>query len=490
MAPSRDKYEYRRRSPESVRERRRSREYSREKRRNRDRDRDYRDRSRRSRDKKIDRDSRKREKTPDNVNVNNTALVEVQPEIVVEKVKPDKSKAKKSRFSDTSERSIIPGVPTIVSNKMSKTQEKLYLLQLEVEDINQRLRIGNFNVTDTDNRSPSPEPIYSHDGKRLNTKDIRFREKLEEKRNEIIDKIIKLNPLYRPPMEYKISTMNRVIDKVFIPQDLHPSINFVGLIIGPRGNTLKMLEKETGCKIIIRGKGSIKEGKIARPNGVPLPGEDEPLHAYITAATADLVLKAVKRIKGIVKDGIEVPQCNNDLRKQQLRELALLNGTLRETEGISRLKQLEEAQNIVTNQIFCTKCGGAGHLSSDCLVVNTEDAKNPVEKAQMDSEYMSLMAELGQSVDRKTVAFNSVGAGASIGIGISNYCLPAPNGHSFNSLDNQMYPNMYVPVPNTPLFNIQTPVQPQIFCYPGNNNNNFAPPPPPNEDIKPPPPPC
>jgi splicing factor 1 len=70
-----------------------------------------------------------------------------------------------------------------------------------------------------------------------------------------------------------------VSDKVLIPQDSHPEINFIGLIIGPRGNTLKALEKETGAKIIIRGKGSVKEGKVATRNGQPLPGEDEPLHA-------------------------------------------------------------------------------------------------------------------------------------------------------------------------------------------------------------------
>lgn len=29
-----------------------------------------------------------------------------------------------------------------------------------------------------------------------------------------------------------------------IPQEDHPDVNFVGLIIGPRGNTLKALEKE------------------------------------------------------------------------------------------------------------------------------------------------------------------------------------------------------------------------------------------------------
>lgn len=48
-----------------------------------------------------------------------------------------------------------------------------------------------------------------------------------------------------------------------IPQEEHPDINFVGLLIGPRGNTLKAMEKDTGAKIIIRGKGSVKEGKVS-----------------------------------------------------------------------------------------------------------------------------------------------------------------------------------------------------------------------------------
>jgi len=50
--------------------------------------------------------------------------------------------------------------------------------------------------------------------------------------------------LARPPII-------RVSDKVMIPQEEHPDINFVGLLIGPRGNTLKNLEKEVktphGC---------------------------------------------------------------------------------------------------------------------------------------------------------------------------------------------------------------------------------------------------
>ena len=65
-----------------------------------------------------------------------------------------------------------------------------------------------------------------------------------------------------------------------------------------------------------------------------MPGEDEPLHAYITGSTAEIVANAAEKIREIIKQGIDVPECMNDLRKQQLRELALLNGTLRENDTL------------------------------------------------------------------------------------------------------------------------------------------------------------
>lgn len=110
-------------------------------------------------------------------------------------------------------------------------------------------------------RSPSPEPIYSSDGKRLNTRDFRTRKKLEEERHALILKMQGINPDFKPPMDYKYVSVKcsvffliifffqfinscrppviRVSDKVMIPQEEHPEINFVGLLIGPRGNTLK-----------------------------------------------------------------------------------------------------------------------------------------------------------------------------------------------------------------------------------------------------------
>ncbi|CAL8075313.1 unnamed protein product [Calicophoron daubneyi] len=310
---------------------------------------------------------------------------------------------RKSRWSSASEseRTYIPGMPTQLPPNLTPKQEKAYILQLQIEDISRRLKSGDLGIPkNPEDRSPSPEPIYSSDGKRLNTREYRTRKKMEDDRHSLIQQMIELNPDYKPPSEYK-PPQNRITDKVFIPQEDHPDINFVGLLIGPRGNTLKALEKETGAKVIIRGKGSVKEGKVGRRDGLPMPGEDEPLHAFISAPIAEAVEKAVRKINEIIRQGIEVPESQNDLRRAQLRELALLNGTLREHEGLMKLRAMAEAQTIATNKIQCGICGGAGHLSQDCkanlsaLGYMDQLNANPSERAKMDSEYSALMAELG-----------------------------------------------------------------------------------------------
>ena len=52
------------------------------------------------------------------------------------------------------------------------------------------------------------------------------------------------------------------------------------------------------------------------------------------------------QIHEIIRQGVEVPEGQNDLRRNQLRELALLNGTLRENDGPR-----------------CTNCGASDHKS-------------------------------------------------------------------------------------------------------------------------------
>jgi hypothetical protein len=120
--------------------------------------------------------------------------------------------------------------------------------------------------------------------------------------------ILKLKPHYVTPPDYirekpkrklyipiKVCCVDRVVSRrlflkykqfflcVYIfhcQTQEYPNYNFIGLVIGPRGVTQKAMEKESGAKIVIRGRGSSKEGAKNRSDG-GLDDEDQ-LHVLIT----------------------------------------------------------------------------------------------------------------------------------------------------------------------------------------------------------------
>ncbi|CAF4175921.1 unnamed protein product, partial [Rotaria magnacalcarata] len=59
--------------------------------------------------------------------------------------------------------------------------------------------------------------------------------------------------------------------------------NFVGRILGPRGMTAKQLEADTGCKIMVRGRGSMRDKQKEDQNRGKANWEhlDEELHVLI-----------------------------------------------------------------------------------------------------------------------------------------------------------------------------------------------------------------
>lgn len=72
------------------------------------------------------------------------------------------------------------------------------------------------------------------------------------------------------------------------------------MLIGPRGNTLKQMEKDSNAKIAIRGKGSVKEGK-GRSDTAHTTNQEEELHCLIMADTEDKVDKAKRLINNIIQ---------------------------------------------------------------------------------------------------------------------------------------------------------------------------------------------
>jgi len=135
----------------------------------------------------------------------------------------------------------------------------------------------------------------------------------------------------------------------------------VGLLIGPRGNTLKKMETESGAKIAIRGKGSVKEGK-GRSDAAHTSNQEEDLHCLIMADSEDKVNKAKKLINNVIetvsssnlismiiiltpRKAASIPEGQNELKRNQLRELAALNGTLRDDEN-------QACQNCELHQLY------------------------------------------------------------------------------------------------------------------------------------------
>ncbi|XP_061897452.1 protein quaking-A isoform X4 [Entelurus aequoreus] len=123
-------------------------------------------------------------------------------------------------------------------------------------------------------------------------------------------------------------------EKLFVPVKEYPDYNFVGRILGPRGLTAKQLEAETGCKIMVRGKSSMRDKKKeeqnrGKPNWEHL---NEELHVLITVedtqTRAEIKMRrAVEEVKKLL---VPAAEGEDNLKKIQLMELAILNGTYRD----------------------------------------------------------------------------------------------------------------------------------------------------------------
>ena len=73
-------------------------------------------------------------------------------------------------------------------------------------------------------RSPSPPPQYDNFGRRVNTREYRYRKRLEDERHRQIEKAMKIIPNYHPPSDYRRPTKTQ--EKVYVPVNDYPEINF------------------------------------------------------------------------------------------------------------------------------------------------------------------------------------------------------------------------------------------------------------------------
>lgn len=132
---------------------------------------------------------------------------------------------KRNRWGDASENKAagLMGLPTAIVANMTSEQLEAYTLHLRIEEISQKLKIDDVVPADGD-RSPSPAPQYDNHGRRVNTREYRYRKRLEDERHKLIEKAMKTIPNYHPPQDYRRPTKTQ--EKVYVPVNDYPEINF------------------------------------------------------------------------------------------------------------------------------------------------------------------------------------------------------------------------------------------------------------------------
>uniref|UniRef100_A0A3B4WQ91 KH domain-containing, RNA-binding, signal transduction-associated protein 1 n=1 Tax=Seriola lalandi dorsalis TaxID=1841481 RepID=A0A3B4WQ91_SERLL len=120
-------------------------------------------------------------------------------------------------------------------------------------------------------------------------------------------------------------------ERVLIPVKQYPKFNFVGKILGPQGNTIKRLQEETGAKISVLGKGSMRDK--AKEEGLRKGGEPKyahlsmELHVFIEvfAPVPEAYLRMAHAMEEVKK--FLFPQdMMDDICQEQFMEMSYLNG--------------------------------------------------------------------------------------------------------------------------------------------------------------------
>ena len=309
------------------------------------------------------------------------------------------ARKRRSRWGNANERTDLSA--SAFAGNASGQELDRFAIQVRLEEITKKLRTGDV-VPPERERSPSPEPTYDSHGRRTNTREVRYRRKLEDERTRLIERQMRVDPSVKTGVEFHSVRRNgRPTEKIYLPVREFPEINFFGLLCGPRGNTLKKMTDESGAKIHIRGRGSRKVGKGVNED------DDEDMHCIVTADNERSLKHCIQLINEVVSTAASTPETQNDHKRSQLRELAVLNGTLRDDENQMCQNCGEKGHRKFecphdrnwTSHITCHRCGQQGHIARDCMMgrggfdtpVDYAASQNPV-----DSEYATLMAELGE----------------------------------------------------------------------------------------------
>ncbi|KAG8161570.1 hypothetical protein KVR01_008557 [Diaporthe batatas] len=339
---------------------------------------------------------------------------------------------RRTRWGPESQVAALNGLKTAITTAMTPEQLEAYATHFRIEEIGQKMQGGGGGPapppSSDSKRPPSPAPKYDASGRRTNTRQHRYRQGLEAERRALVGAALDTIPGYQRPRDLLHCSLKRdpvVTTKVYIPVRDFPGINFIGQILGPRGQSLAAMSEESGAHVAIRGKGSVKEGRAGghhhhHPRGHGTNNnndQQEPLHCLIRADTQAEADHARRLIDEVIEAAACSPEDQNRRKRAQLRQLAVMNGTFRDDEGRAcdncgrpgHRRSLCTAPARFVAGVTCRACNGAGHVARDCPRRGGAGAKLPPWRvgrlardqqaeaggAGPDAEFEQLMLELG-----------------------------------------------------------------------------------------------
>ncbi|KAK6632369.1 hypothetical protein RUM44_007411 [Polyplax serrata] len=122
----------------------------------------------------------------------------------------------------------------------------------------------------------------------------------------------------------------KVVVKVMVPIKEYPKFNFVGKLLGPKGNTLRRLQEETLCKMTILGRGSMKdktkEEELRQGLDPKYSHLSDDLHVEVSTMAPPS--EAHGRMSYALKElrRYLIPDANDEISQEQLRELESYGG--------------------------------------------------------------------------------------------------------------------------------------------------------------------
>ncbi|XP_075165026.1 quaking related 54B [Haematobia irritans] len=258
---------------------------------------------------------------------------------------------------------------------------------------------GNGDYADNGGGDPHQHPDTNYLNEKANERECFVRECLNEKSRmdrkfPIAEKLLdaeieKVQTTGRlPSKEQKYADIYRekplrVSQRVLVPIREHPKFNFVGKLLGPKGNSLRRLQEETMCKMTVLGRNSmrdrVKEEELRKSKDPKYSHLNSDLHVEIStvAPPAEAYARIAYAMAELRK--YLIPDSNDVIRQEQLRELM-------DSTHISEDHKATGYKKIIPHGSSSGGGSGSGIITGSGSVVTSNASKNMIPYSKTTSQ--------------------------------------------------------------------------------------------------------